>query len=159
LLQPVKLLASCADLVGNIPSQRGFYFQAFDESVALLAAGYNYDSHWTALSVGLAPTGMTSSLAALQPFLDEPHDTPVRHPVLDEFHQPFVRKAVEKAANIQVEHPVHLPRQQSRVERVQRLMRAAPWPESIGEAEEVGFVDGVQHLDRRTLGDLIFQRC
>ena len=37
-------------------------------------------------------------------------------------------------------------------------MRAAPWPEPVREAEKVRFVDGVQHLDRGTLGDLIFQR-
>ena len=43
---------------------RGFYLQASDESVALLAAGYNYDSHWTVLSKGLSPFGMTPSVAA-----------------------------------------------------------------------------------------------
>src|SRR6516165_1658304 len=37
-------------------------------------------------------------------------------------------------------------------------MRAAPRPESIREAEKVRFIDGVQHLDRGPLGDLIFQR-
>jgi len=72
LLRPVKLLAPCTDLTRISPSHRGFYFQASDELVALLAAGYNYDSPWTVLSVGLTPTGMTSSLAALQPFLDQP---------------------------------------------------------------------------------------
>ena len=59
--------------------------------------------------------------AGVQPFLDEPHDAPVRNPVLDELHQPFVRKRIEKAANVHIEHPVHLPRQQSRVERIQRV--------------------------------------
>ena len=43
---------------------RSAHFQASDESVTLLAAGYNYDSHWTVLSMGLSPTGMTSSVAA-----------------------------------------------------------------------------------------------
>jgi hypothetical protein len=69
LLQPVKSLAPCADLSGSYPGHRGFYFQASGELVTRLAAGYNYDSPWTILSVGLAPTGMTSSLAALQPKL------------------------------------------------------------------------------------------
>jgi hypothetical protein len=68
LLRPVKLLAPCTDLTRISPSHRGFYFQASVESVTLLAAGYNYDSPWTVLSMGLAPIGMTSSLAALQPF-------------------------------------------------------------------------------------------
>jgi hypothetical protein len=43
---------------------RDFYLQASDESVTLLAAGYNYDSHWTVLSQGLSPFGMTASVAA-----------------------------------------------------------------------------------------------
>jgi len=43
---------------------RDFYLQASDESVTLLAAGYNYDSHWNVLSKGLAPFGMTASVAA-----------------------------------------------------------------------------------------------
>ena len=38
------------------------------------------------------------------------------------------------------------------------MMRAAPRPEPVGEAEEVGLVDGVQHLTRRALDDLVFQR-
>ena len=43
---------------------RDFYLQASDESVTLLAAGYNYDSLWTFLSKGLSPFGMTASVAA-----------------------------------------------------------------------------------------------
>ncbi len=39
----------------NYSGQRDFYFQASDESVTLLVAGYNYDSHWTVLSMGLSP--------------------------------------------------------------------------------------------------------
>ena len=64
--------------------------------------------------------------AGIEPFLDEPHDAPVRDPVLDELHQPFVGNPIEKAFDVQIEHPVHLSRQQSRVERIQRLMLAAP---------------------------------
>ena len=48
----------------NSSGHRDFYFQASDESVTLLAAGYNYDSHWTVLSMGLSPIGMTASVAA-----------------------------------------------------------------------------------------------
>ena len=96
--------------------------------------------------------------AGVQPFLDEPHDAPVRDPVLDELHQPFVGNRIEKAADVQIEHPVHLSRQQSRVERIQRLMLAAPRPEPVRKSEKVRFVDGVQHLDRRALDDFVFQR-
>src|SRR6202022_2626067 len=52
--------------------------------------------------------------AASQPFLDEPHDAPVCDPVLDELHKPFVRKSIEKPANVQIGHPVNLSRKKSR---------------------------------------------
>ena len=96
--------------------------------------------------------------AGLQPFLDEPHDAPICNPMRDELHQPFVGNAIEKAFDVQVQHPVHFSRQQSGVQRVQRLMLAASWPEPVRESEEIRFLDGVQHLDRRTLDDFIFQR-
>jgi len=38
------------------------------------------------------------------------------------------------------------------------MMLAAPGSESIREAEEVGFVHGIEYLSRRALGDLILQR-
>ena len=41
-----------------------FYYQASNGSVALPVAGYNYNSDWTPLLVGLSPTGMAASLAA-----------------------------------------------------------------------------------------------
>jgi hypothetical protein len=64
LLRPAKLLAPCADLTRSSSGHRGFYLQASDESVTLLAAGYNYDSYWIVLSKGLSPFGMTASVAA-----------------------------------------------------------------------------------------------
>src|SRR6266699_1241880 len=96
--------------------------------------------------------------AGPQPFLDEPHDAPVCNPVLDELHKPFVGNPVEKAFDVQIKHPVHFSRQQSRVQRVQRLMLASPWPEPVRKSKKVGFIDSVQHLDRRTLDDFVFQR-
>src|ERR1700746_2021069 len=96
--------------------------------------------------------------AGIQPFLDEPHDTPVRNPMLDELHQPFVGNAIEKAFAVQVEHPVHFSRQQPRVQSIQRLMLASPWSKPIREAEEIRFVDSVQYLDRRALDDFVLQR-
>src|SRR5256886_1130901 len=65
---------------------------------------------------------------------------------------------IQKAFDVKIEHPVHLPRQQSRVERIQRLMLASPRSEPVRKAEKIRLVDGVQHLDRRTLDDLVFQR-
>src|ERR1700740_2354040 len=54
----------CTDLTG-LPVNGGFYFQAFDGSVTLPVAGYNYNSVWTPLLAGLPPAGMAASLAAL----------------------------------------------------------------------------------------------
>src|SRR6266436_6333773 len=96
--------------------------------------------------------------AGPQPFLDEPHDAPVCNPVLDELHKPFVRKSIEKALDVQIKHPVHFSRQQSRIERIQRLMLAAPWSEPVRKSKKVGFIDSVQHLDRRALDNFVFQR-
>ncbi len=97
--------------------------------------------------------------AGVQPFPDQPHDASVCNPVLDELDQPFVGKPIEKTFDVKIEHPVHLSRQQSRVERIQRLMLASPGSKSVREAEKIRFVDGVQHLDRCTLDDFVFQRC
>src|SRR5262249_3425313 len=54
----------CTDLTG-LPANGGFYFQAFDGSVTLPVAGYDYNSLWTPLLAGLSPAGMAASLAAL----------------------------------------------------------------------------------------------
>ena len=40
---------------GLLPATGGFYFQAFDGSVTLSAAGYDYDIDWTPMSAGLHP--------------------------------------------------------------------------------------------------------
>src|SRR5712691_5642333 len=49
--------------------------------------------------------------AGVEPLLDQPHDAPVRNPVLDELHQPLVVHGLEKPTDVGIEHPVHLPRQ------------------------------------------------
>src|SRR5450759_616901 len=46
------------------PAFGDFYFQAFNGSVSLPVAGYNYNSDWTPLLAGLSPAGMAASLAA-----------------------------------------------------------------------------------------------
>jgi hypothetical protein len=56
----------CTDLT-DLPANGGFYFQAFNGSVVLPVAGYNYNSDWTPLLAGLSPAGMAASLAALGP--------------------------------------------------------------------------------------------
>ena len=44
---------------------------------------------------------------------------------------------IEKAFDVQIEHPVHFSRQQSRVQCIQRLMLASPWPEPVRKAEKI----------------------
>jgi hypothetical protein len=46
------------------PALGDFYFQAFNGSVSLPVAGYNYNSDWTPLLAGLSPAGIAASLAA-----------------------------------------------------------------------------------------------
>ena len=95
--------------------------------------------------------------AGVQPFLDEPHDAPVRETVLEKSNEPSVVDGVEKRTDVHIEHPVHLLRQQSDIERIQRVMLAASRSKAAREAEEVRFVNGVQHVDRGPLDDFVFQ--
>src|SRR2546425_4456773 len=96
--------------------------------------------------------------AGVQPFLDEPHDAPVRHAVLDELHQPPVVEGVEEPTDIGVEHPVHPLRRDPDRQRIQRLVRPAPRPEPVREPEEVDLVDRIQDRDDRALDEFVFQR-
>ena len=94
--------------------------------------------------------------ARVQPFLDEPHDAPVRYPMLEKPDQPLVRQPIKEAAHVQVQHPVHPSLMESTEQGVQRFMLVALWPEPIRESlQEVGFVDGVQHFHRRSLNKLL----
>src|ERR1700676_2468201 len=63
------------------------------------------------------------------------------------------RHGVEEAPDIRVKHPVHLPRENAGVEGVQRIMLAAPRPESVGEPEEVFLVDCFENRRDRLLDD------
>src|ERR1700751_3530441 len=58
----------CTDLT-DLSANGGFYFQAFNGSVALPVAGYHYNSDWTPLLAGLSPAGMAASLAAPEPYV------------------------------------------------------------------------------------------
>ena len=50
--------------LGTSPATEDFYFQAFNVSVSLHVAGYNYNSVWTPLLAGFSPAGMAASFAA-----------------------------------------------------------------------------------------------
>src|SRR3954464_7116459 len=64
LLRPVRLLAPLDGSDRVSPATGGFYIQASGGSVALPAAGYDYNSNWTPLLAGLSPAGRAASLAA-----------------------------------------------------------------------------------------------
>ncbi len=96
--------------------------------------------------------------ACVQPFLDESHDAPIRYPMLEEPDQPCVRQPVKEAAHVQVQHPVHTSLMKSTEQGIQRFMLVASWPEPIREAEEVGFVNGVEYFHRRSLNEFVFER-
>ena len=51
--------------LGTSPATEDFYFQAFNVSVSLHVAGYNYNSDWTPLLAGLTPAGMAASLVSV----------------------------------------------------------------------------------------------
>jgi hypothetical protein len=85
------------------------------------------------------------------------HDALVPDSVLSELHQPFVRNGIEKATNVGVQHPVHMPLHEPDVQGIQRIVLAAPWAEPIRETSKLRFVDGVQDRHGRPLNDLVFQ--
>jgi hypothetical protein len=53
---------------------------------------------------------------------------------------------------------VHLPAHDPDVDRVQRIVLAAAGPEAVGEAQEVGLVDRVEHRRHGVLDDFVLQR-
>src|SRR5438445_566858 len=79
-------------------------------------------------------------------------------PVPEKPRQPRMIQAGEAVADIRVEHPIHVPLENPGRERIQRIMRAAPMTEPVGEPEEVRLIDGVQDLDDGTLEDLVLKR-
>ena len=64
---------------------------------------------------------------------------------------------IENALDVRVKHPVHLLPVYPGVERIERIMLAAPRSESIREAEEVFLVDRVEQRDRCPLDDLVLK--
>ena len=93
-----------------------------------------------------------------QPFLDQAENALVADPMFDETDEPFLAHTVEELLDVGVEYPVHLPGRDPHHERVHRVMRAAPGPEPVAEAEEILLVNSVQHRRRRPLDDLVLQR-
>src|SRR5262249_19926769 len=78
--------------------------------------------------------------------------------VLDKLDHPRMFDLIEKCPDVQVQHPVHLLACDSDVERVQRIVLASPWPESIRKAQKVLFPNLVENGPYRIRYDFVFQR-
>src|ERR1700676_5141459 len=63
----------------------------------------------------------------------------------------------EEAPDLRVKHPVHLLPENAGVEGVQRIVLAAPRPESVGEPEKVLLVDCFENRRDRLLDDFVLQ--
>src|SRR4051794_36719129 len=105
LLRPVRLLAPLDGSDQVSPATGGFYIQASGGSVALPAAGYDYNSNWTPLLAGLSPAGMAASLAAPDP---AGHSTPT--------HRSWSRRSSRSSAIA------------ARCRRSQRILKSSPPP-------------------------------
>src|SRR5260370_25579483 len=64
--------------------------------------------------------------------------------VLDEPHRPFVTHVVEKATYVRIHDPVHSLPLDSHDQRIQRVVRAPPRPESVTETPEILLIDCVE---------------
>src|SRR6185503_12584470 len=93
-----------------------------------------------------------------EPFPDQSCDSSVSYPVLDPLLQPFVGDAVKEPSNVCIKHPVDRSLLDSYPQRVQRVVRRPPSPESIREPFELRLPDGAQYLGHHTLDDFVFQR-
>ena len=91
----------------------------------------------------------------LEPHPDKPEDARISNPVRHHPQQPLVVDRVEEVAYVGIEHPVDALAHDRRVQGVKRHMRVPPRPEAVGEPEEVGFIDGTQHLGYRALTNLV----
>ena len=60
-------------------------------------------------------------------------------------------------AGIRVKHPIHSLPENAGMEGVQRIVLAAPRPESVGEPEEVFLVDCFENRRDRLLDDFVLQ--
>src|SRR5260370_15995100 len=93
-----------------------------------------------------------------QPFLDQAMNSLVGDSVLDETHRPFVTHVVEKATYVRIHDPVHSLPLDSHDQRIHRVVRTPPRPQSVTETPEILLIDCVEDRHHRLLYDFIFQR-
>ena len=68
-----------------------------------------------------------------------------------------MRQIIEKAQNVAIQHPVHLLPRDPDVQRIQRLMLAASWPEALRETPKVLLVYLIEDRDHGLLNDFVLQ--
>jgi site-specific DNA recombinase len=93
--------------------------------------------------------------ACRQPFGNQPDDSPIANPMLDETNQPFPADFVEKGLNVAIEHPVDPPLPDPERECIQRLMLVALRSETVAEAQELRLIDRRQDCHHRSLDDFV----
>src|SRR5215467_6467230 len=95
--------------------------------------------------------------ARLEPFLDQADYASVSDPMFHKLNQPTMLNFVEKGPDIQIQNPVHFLAHDPHAQRIQCIMLAAPWPETVTEAQEVLFPNLVANRSDRVLDDLVLQ--
>ena len=75
----------------------------------------------------------------LEPLPDQADDAPVADAMFHEANEPFLVHRVEERADVGVQYEVHLPAFDSDHERIHRIMRAAPGPETVRVSRPAGF--------------------
>jgi hypothetical protein len=95
----------------------------------------------------------------VEPFSDQSQDSRVGNPFLDHFHQEFFVEVIEKALDVDVEHPAHFLPSDADIKRVERSMLAAFRAEPVGEAPKIFLVNLIEDRNYRALDNLILQRC
>ena len=68
-----------------------------------------------------------------------------------------MRQIIEEALNVTVQNPVHLLPRNRDVQRIQRLMLAAHWSETIREASKILLVNLIEDCDYGLLNNLVLQ--
>ena len=108
------------------PAFGDFYFQAFNGSVSLSVAGYNYNSDWTPLLAGLSPAGMAASLAARSTAALKPRNTTSGStPTADMRRLRRHVSSVRTTAGGRLFSPVIIRFRQILIERHQKVLRTA----------------------------------
>ncbi len=96
--------------------------------------------------------------AGVEPFLDQPQDPRIGNPLFDHLYQEFFIEVVEKALDVEIEHPVHFLPLQCHIQRVQRQMLTPPRPEPVRESPKVFLINCIEDRDHGVLNDLVLQR-